>query len=263
MKKLKEISSAKLSMQGHGELKFKSWIGLVASVDVLLLGSCSYSPAEQTPTSATNLVFDENLAQVLSVDTVQAQDIVSELTLNGRVTFNQEQVVPVYSLLGGVVTNVYVEVGDYVQKGTVLAEVRSSEVAEYEKQKLEAAQQVRIAHRNLDAARDMQSAGMTSGRDMLLAEQDVIAAEAELKRLEEISSLYHFKGQSSFEIKSPTSGFIAERAISRQMQLRPDQEEPLFIVSGLDDVWVIADVYESDISKVREGSLVEIGRAHV
>ena len=60
-------------------------------------------------------------------------------------------------------------------------------------------------------------------------------------------------------LKSPVSGFIVEKQISRDMQLRPDQSEVLFTISGLSDVWVMADVYESDISKVSE----EIGRAHV
>lgn len=42
------------------------------------------------------------------------------------------------------------------------------------------------------------------------------------------------------------------------MQLRPDQGEEIFTVSGLEHVWVMADVYESDISKVAEGAAVHI-----
>ena len=40
--------------------------------------------------------------------------------------------------------------------------------------------------------------------------------------------------------------------------VRPDQSEELFTISGLSDVWVMADVYESDISKVSEGASVRI-----
>ena len=54
------------------------------------------------------------------------------------------------------------------------------------------------------------------------------------------------------------SGFIVEKQISRDMQLRPDQGDALFTISGLWDVWVMADVYESDISKVSEGASVRI-----
>ena len=40
--------------------------------------------------------------------------------------------------------------------------------------------------------------------------------------------------------------------------MRPDQGDELFTISGLSDVWVIADVYESDISKISEGAPVYI-----
>ena len=37
------------------------------------------------------------------------------------------------------------------------------------------------------------------------------------------------------------------------MQIRSDQGEEMFTISGLDDVWVMADVYEGDISKIKRG----------
>ena len=82
-----------------------------------------------------------------------------ELTLNGRVTFNQEQVARVYPIFGGTVTEVHAETGDYVQKGEVLAVIRSGEVADYEKQQKDAAQQVLTARRAMDATQDMYVSG--------------------------------------------------------------------------------------------------------
>ena len=42
------------------------------------------------------------------------------------------------------------------------------------------------------------------------------------------------------------------------MQIRSDQSDEIFTISGLDDVWIMADVYEGDISKVKEGASVRI-----
>lgn len=42
------------------------------------------------------------------------------------------------------------------------------------------------------------------------------------------------------------------------MQIRSDQNDEMFTISGLENVWVMADVYESDISKVHEGAPVRI-----
>ena len=85
-----------------------------------LLCNCS-APAEQTDTTNGGIFLTDSLKQVVTIDTVSIQEVTMELTLNGRVTFNQEQVARVYPIFGGTVTEVHAETGDYVQKGEVLA----------------------------------------------------------------------------------------------------------------------------------------------
>ena len=115
-----------------------------------------------------------------------------------------------------------------------------------------------LARRHMDATQDMYTSGMASDKDVLQAKQELASAEAEERRIKEIFSIYHFSGNAFYQLKSPVSGFIVEKQISRDMQLRPDQGDALFTISGLSDVWVMADVYESDISKVSEGADVRI-----
>ena len=222
-----------------------------------LLCNCS-APAEQTDTTNGGIFLTDSLKQVVTIDTVSIQEVTMELTLNGRVTFNQEQVARVYPIFGGTVTEVHAETGDYVQKGEVLAVIRSGEVADYEKQQKDAAQQVLTARRAMDATQDMYVSGIASERDMLQAKQELAAAEAEDKRVKEVFSIYHLLGNSFYQVKSPVAGFIVNKNISKDMQIRSDQSEELFTVSGLENVWVMADVYESDISKVCAGDRVEI-----
>ena len=195
-----------------------------------VLGACS-GQGEQPNVEPAALCLTDSLLRIVSVDTVHVQEVIDELTLNGRVTFNENQVAHVYPMFGGTVTELKAEIGDYVRKGDVLAVIRSGEVADYEKQLKEAEQQLLLARRNMDATLDMYNSGMASDKDVL---------------------------QAKHQLKSPVSGFIVEKQISRDMQLRPDQSEELFTISGLSDVWVMADVYESDISKVSEGASVRI-----
>lgn len=75
---------------------------------------------------------------------------------------------------------------------------------------------------------------------------------------DEVYAIYHITGNSTYEIQSPVSGFVIGKNVSRNMQIRSDQTEELFTISGLDNVWVMADVYESDISRVGEGAAVRI-----
>jgi len=42
------------------------------------------------------------------------------------------------------------------------------------------------------------------------------------------------------------------------MELRTEDISPVFIVGDLDDVWVMANIYESDITKIKEGYDTEI-----
>ena len=218
---------------------------------VMILSACG-GQTETPKEISQELFLTDSLQNVVSVDTVYTHEVTDELTLNGRVTFNQEQVARVFPIFGGTVTEVSAEIGDHVRKGDVLAIIRSGEVADYEKQKKEAEQQLIIARRNLQSVQDMFTSGMASERDVLQAHQELNNAEAEEKRITEIFSIYHLAGKSLYLVKAPVSGFIVEKNINKEMQIRS------FTISGLENVWVMADVYESDISKVHEGAPVRI-----
>ena len=98
-----------------------------------VLGACS-GKGEQPNVEPTALCLTDSLLRIVSVDTVHVQEVIDELTLNGRVTFNENQVAHVYPMFGGTVTELKAEIGDFVRKGDVLAVIRSGEVADYEKQ---------------------------------------------------------------------------------------------------------------------------------
>lgn len=218
---------------------------------------CS-APAGQGEDTSSGVFLTDSLRRVVSVDTVGMREVATELALNGRVTFNQEQVARVYPMFGGTVTEVYASTGDYVQKGEVLGMIRSGEVADYEKQMKDAEQQLLTARRTMEATRDMYASGIASERDMLQARQELASVEAEHKRIKEVFSIYNLSGDSHYQVKSPVAGFIVDKNISQDMQLRSDRGEELFTVSGLENVWVMADVYESDISRVHAGDSVRI-----
>lgn len=230
---------------------------LPACLCAALLSACG-GQTEAPQETTRELFLTDSLQNVVSVDTVHIHEVADELTLNGRVTFNQEQVARVFPIFGGTVTEVSAEIGDHVRKGDILAVIRSGEVADYEKQKKEAEQQLIIVRRNLQSVQDMFASGMASERDVLQARQELSNAEAEEKRITEIFSIYHLAGKSLYIVKAPVSGFIVEKNINKEMQIRSDQNDEMFVISGLENVWVMADVYESNISKVHENAPVRI-----
>ena len=223
----------------------------------VLAGACSRS-AQVTGTEEPGMFLTDSLKRVVSVDTVRYRPVADELTLTGRVAFNPEKVAQVYPIFGGTVVEVRAEIGDYVRRGDVLAVIRSGEVAEYEKQRKEAQHRLALAHRNLHSVQDMAASGMASEKDVMQARKEVGEAEAEAERLAEVFSIYHVSGGANYQVKAPLSGFVVEKHVNPEEQLRSDDGEEMFTISGLENVWVMADVYESDISKVGEGDSVRI-----
>lgn len=204
------------------------------------------------------MFLPDSLKRVVSVDTVCCRPVADELTLTGRVAFNPEKVAQVYPIFGGTVVEVRAEIGDYVRQGDVLAVIRSGEVAEYEKQRKESQHRLALVRRNLHSVQDMAASGMASEKDVMQARKEVGEAEAEAERLAEVFSIYHVSGGANYQVKAPLSGFVVEKHVNPEEQLRSDDGEEMFTISGLENVWVMADVYESDISKVGEGDSVRI-----
>lgn len=224
-----------------------------------MLCACGQSEKPETTKAATAKdILTDSLKQTVTIDTVAMKPVTDDLTLNGTVTFDQEKVAQVVPPFGGTVEQVRVSVNDYVKQGTVLATLRSSEAANYEQQTEAARRQLAVAQRSLSATRKMYESGMASDKELMEAQRDVDDAQAEVNKQRALSDIYHFTGKAVYQIKAPVSGFVVERNINPGTLLRSDQGEPVFTISGLADVWVMADVYEGDISKVKENAPVEI-----
>ena len=86
-----------------------------------VLGACS-GKGEQPNVEPTALCLTDSLLRIVSVDTVHVQEVIDELTLNGRVTFNENQVAHVYPMFGEVWLDEkhYLERSDY-KSGTVIS----------------------------------------------------------------------------------------------------------------------------------------------
>jgi cobalt-zinc-cadmium efflux system membrane fusion protein len=59
-------------------------------------------------------------------------------------------------------------------------------------------------------------------------------------------------------IRAPINGTIVERKVGAGQYVKPDMPDPLFMISDLSTVWVIADVFESYLAKIHVGQSVEI-----
>ncbi|MBL7858684.1 MAG: efflux RND transporter periplasmic adaptor subunit [Cyclobacteriaceae bacterium] len=181
------------------------------------------------------------------------EEVKNEIRLFGKITADNNKMAQVYPIVSGVVTSIHVELGDYVKQGQVLASIQSSEVATFQKEKLDALNDVAIAEKNLQVANDLFEGKLNSEKDVSAAERELEKAKAELARINEIYTIYNLKSGSVFNVVAPISGFVVTKKINQNEQIRIDNTEPVFSIADINEVWALANVNESDIAKIQVG----------
>ncbi|GAB3256476.1 efflux RND transporter periplasmic adaptor subunit [Larkinella harenae] len=217
--------------------------------------SCD-TPKEQEEAQA--FMLSDTMLKRIRLDSVVTQPVRNELTLVGRVMADENKVIKVFPLVGGNVETVSVELGDYVRKGQTLALIRSGEVADLERQMIQAQSALLVAQKNLRVAQDLNESKLNAQRDVVQAQNEVDQAQAEVNRLREVFQIYGLGNSTNYTVKAPISGFIIEKNVNPGLQLRSDNADNLFTIGEINDVWVMANVNESDIARVRTGMDAQI-----
>jgi cobalt-zinc-cadmium efflux system membrane fusion protein len=99
----------------------------------------------------------------------------------------------------------------------------------------------------------MFKAGLATEKEVVEASTDLEKAKADLKRIQQTNSIYGAKANAIQTIIAPMSGYIIAKNVTDKMQFRVDGAEPFFIIANLEEVWVMANVFESDIAKIKIG----------
>jgi cobalt-zinc-cadmium efflux system membrane fusion protein len=222
---------------------------------LVALAGCTSESEEGIP---SGFALSETMLREMKTHTVAETEVETELSLTGRITFNEDRVSRVFPLTGGFVQELRVELGDYVTKGSILAIVRSPDIAGFTREEVTAAGQKAAAEKRYAVSEQLFASGLISELELLDAKRDMDAAIGEFRRIQDVVDMYGVSKGAFYPIKSPVSGYIIKKDIALNMEIRTEDISPAFVVGSLDEVWVLADVYESDIARVPVGSLVEI-----
>ncbi len=218
--------------------------------------SCHKAAAEQEMETA--FALSDTMMARCAFHEVQVEQVKDALKLFGKISADNNKLAQVYPAVSGVVKFIRIELGDYVRQGQVLAAIQSGEVALFQKERLDALNDVAIAEKNLQVAKDLFAGKLNSEKDVAVAERELEKARAELARINEIYNIYRLDKGSLYYITAPISGFVVSKKINQNEQLRADNAEPVFSIADINEVWAMANVNESDIGKIREGYEVSI-----
>lgn len=221
----------------------------VVAISVMLY-SCQ---TEIKPEIKETFVLSNKMFETTKTASATLQSLKTEDSFYGKITADNNKTIEVYPVVGGNVSKVFVELGDYVKKGQLLATIRSTEVADFEKQLDDAKNDVMVAKNNLRVSQEMNEGKLNSERDVLEAQSQYDKAKSQLQRIQETYKIYNIKAGAIYEVRSPLNGFIIEKKINQDMLLRNDRSDNIFDIAEINEVWVIANVNESDINRVRKG----------
>src|SRR5712672_168230 len=210
---------------------------------------------------------DLKKAQVQTVH-VDVRKTASTLRVPGIVNPDEYREVHVTSLVGGVIRQVPVVLGDHVKRGQPLAVVFSSELAEAENQYLSHLAELEADHKKLVRTQNLVKLGAASQQE----EEDVEAMHAghesyvraaleKLKLLgasdQQIASLKQAEQiDPNFAVPAPINGVVLTRGANLGLVVNTAQE--LFTVADLSTVWIMASINEKDFASVRVGTAATV-----
>lgn len=193
--------------------------------------------------------------------TVAAKATTSAMSVecSGQLAYNQDKLADVRAVVSGVVRRVRVELGASVKQGAALFDVQSSEVGQAQGALISARGRVRTAKANLKRQQQLAGQGVTSARDVEVAEQEVSAAKADQRTAEVTLRMTGASGSGAsgrYTLKAPLSGTVVAR--SGVVGLLATDETPLATIADVSSMWVLCEVPESDAHYVSVGQVIRV-----
>ncbi|CEJ70731.1 efflux RND transporter periplasmic adaptor subunit [Chryseobacterium oranimense] len=224
----------------------------------LSLLSCAKKEEEKVPQAKKGFELSNTMLNAITLAKVERKNVEDQYSFYGKISADKNSYIDVYPLVGGNVLSVNAELGDYVKKGQVLATIRSTELAEVQKDVSDAKTDLVVAQNNLRVAKEMYEGKLNTEREVLEAKSVLQKAQDQMQRAAAVSTVYNVKKGNIYSVVAPISGYIVQKNINKDMQLRSDRSENIFDVANTTNVWAIMNVNESDIEKISLGMKAQV-----
>jgi len=193
------------------------------------------------------------------------QRLAGAISATGKVEANADKIAHVSPRISGKIVSVKSSLGDSVSAGQVLVTLDSVELGEALNRYHQSKTKLALAQSNMDRIKTLVDKKIAARKEILQAETDYKTAQTELHTDEERLSLYgvsvaDLQGERHkkprLPVRSPIGGIITEKhAIVGELS---DPAKSLYTVADLSSVWVLVDIHEKDLAKVRRGQAATV-----
>jgi membrane fusion protein, heavy metal efflux system len=198
----------------------------------------------------------------IEVQTVTEHDVDDTILTSGRVTLDDLRSGHVFSPVTGRVVKIAAQLGEHVKKGDALAVIESPDVGNAVSDVHKAEADLIAAEHDYKRKKDLFEQKAGSAADLEIAEDSRRRARAEVERARQKAYLLRAGNVDSvtqtYTLTSPIDGEVLLRNITPGIEVQGQYSggttQELFTIGELDQVWVLGDLYEMDLARVRVGS---------
>ena len=181
--------------------------------------------------------------------------------LAGKITYNESVTSRISSPVAGRVIAAPVVLGTQVQAGSTLLELDSPDVAAAEADYAKAQADLTLASHAFKRQQELYAGKAVSQKELEQAQDDLNDARSDVQRAQQRMKNLRISARQSdgrFALRSPISGVVVERNVNPGMEVRPDRDVPLFVVSDIKKLTVLMEVFEVNFGKIRLGQKLSI-----
>jgi len=255
-------------MPSHTRLR---WTALAfASALALALAGCASGGTENAANhnSGNAQLFTIPADQMAHVQvlTVEPAPLSRTLRLTGAVAYDSFHTTPVITQVSGPVNRILVVPGQSVQRGQPLLYVASPDYSQLRSNYLKAKDTYALAKKIYARAKDLYDHHAIAEQELEQAESaevqaqgDLNSAEAALKVLGINDPDALLNAPPSFEasVKAPIDGQVVEQNVAVGQLLQTGATQ-CFVISNMNTVWIMVNVYQKDLPYVHVGDSVAI-----
>ncbi len=196
----------------------------------------------------------------IRAELVSAEPMPTADPVNGRIVFDENATSRISSPLTGRVLKLHAGVGDLVRRGASLLEIDAPDLANAEADQQKAVSEEMRKRLAYERAKRLHDNEVIARKELEAAEADFFQSQADTRRasarLRNLQASGHENGK--FVLRSPLAGVIVERNANPGQEVRPDLEHPLFLVTDISRLWVLADIPEKHLGNVHVGQTVAV-----
>ncbi len=190
------------------------------------------------------------------------------LRLAGAVAYNAFETTPVFAAIGGPVHEILVAPGQFVHAGQPLLTVTSPDFSNARSAYIKARDSFALSEKLYTRAQDLFAHGAISEADLQQAESNRTQAHADMESSADALRALGLKdpeaaikntvaSTAEIPVLAPVTGEIVERLVGPGQLLQSGATQ-CFTISNTNTVWVLVNVYPSDLAFVHVGDAVEI-----